>query len=177
MNSLKDKPSETRSRKTRLIFYCVFMLLFLTPICTFSDNAPFPDFSIESYQGTNINKKSLEELGITVIIYGTPDSLAENRTELDAVLEKFRQEKKGEELLYTVNFKSYPGFIRGIIKGQMKKHSQEMEISIYADWAGILLELLSLDDSKVYFFFLNEKQEIIEQVIFQDKEYILSKIG
>src|SRR6056297_1223968 len=104
-----------------ILFAGIFILMFFV-VNTFALNSEetFPSFKFESYDGTKIDNDAILKLQIKLIIYGTPNALSENRTQLDQILEYLKTSKCLDQLLYTINFSSYPRLIRGIIKGQMK---------------------------------------------------------
>ena len=115
-----------------------------------------------------MEQEALSNLGIRLIIYGSPDALTTNRTQLDLILEHLKKMNRTDQLLYTINFSSYPRFIRSIIKGQMKSNSEEVGIRIYADWDGVLSSHFNLDNSQVSFFLIEDIGVIQERFYFND---------
>jgi len=155
-----------------IIFLCIYGFLLAETV-----GANFPLFSFESHDGTLINNKTIQDMDIKIIIYGNPDALSNNRKQLDLVLEWLKSNNKTSQLLYTINFSSYPRLIRGIIKNQIQKNSQEFGINIYADWDAVFNKHFKLDTTKVTFFLLNDGGLIYESFSFLDATNTLSKIS
>lgn len=97
------------------------MLFLFSIIFVYANDDTLPKFSFEAFDGNSITNENVQKFGIQIILYGSPDALSNNRKQLDLVLEWFRSTEKINQLLYTVNFSSYPKLIRGLIKTQMKK--------------------------------------------------------
>ncbi|MFP4461761.1 MAG: hypothetical protein ACOC34_02665 [Thermotogota bacterium] len=52
-----------------------------------NNNDTLPTFSFESYDGAVINHENILNTRVSLILYGTPDALTNNRKHLDLVLE------------------------------------------------------------------------------------------
>ncbi len=136
----------------------------------------FPPFEFESFDGSTITQSALTTLNITLIIYGNPDALTNNRAQLDLILEHIKTEGKADQLLYTINFASYPRLIRGIIKNQMKNNARKLGINIYADWDGMLCNHYQLDTNLVAFFLITEDGMIPDWFYFKNAQDALIQI-
>ncbi len=163
--------------KYYLVTGIVLILLCVVNIFAEASNMSFPSFIFEAYDGTVIEKDSLHNSGIKLVIYGTPDALTSNRTQLDQILEHLKLTKQTDKLLYTINFSAYPRLLRGIIKAQMEDNAGELGITIYADWKGILCEYFELDRSQVIFFLIDTIGNIQERFYFKNSENGLKRLN
>ena len=162
--------------KKGALLVLVFFICFIGVVEANQTIQTLPAFEFESFDGSTITQSALTTLNITLIIYGNPDALTNNRAQLDLILEHIKTEGKADQLLYTINFASYPRLIRGIIKNQMKNNARKLGINIYADWDGMLCNHYQLDTNLVAFFLIMEDGMIPDWFYFKNAQDALIQI-
>ena len=153
-----------------------FLFFFVNVVEANQTIRSLPVFEFESFDGSKMTELSIQDKGIQLIIYGSPDALTQNRVQLDLVLDHIRSADKTDQLLYTINFSSYPRLIRGIIKSQMKNNSNQLGINIFADWDGVWCTHYHLDSSFVSVFLICENTNVCNWFYFKDAKETLTQI-
>jgi len=138
----------------------------------------FPDFICESSKGEMISEDYLRANNIRIIIYGTPKALKKNRNDLDRVLELIKSIKLEDQLLYIVNFSSFPKILKNQIKRTMGQNSIALGVKIYAEWNGSIYKGFSQSfrEEEVSVFLIGKDYEIEERMTDLSSENTIEKI-